>query len=229
MATGAPLRFFDKDNISWGTQLAHGIDINRLPEVSSLSPRPDPRLLNIWADLRVFARAANEATQTGIKMPQAFFTKMTSTVPARLISLRGHYDATSLSELLRLCMMAFLKSVLVQLDGLGAQMRALGDGLRVALEALAGQILTHSCGLEKFFFWALFMSTLTIFEGLHGHDWLRTDLLRSTSGLGLRNWAETRSTLKSFLWIDMLYNKPGKLLVEDLRSFSQSEELKNYC
>lgn len=210
MATGASLRFFDDVPISWDTQLAHGVEIVGLTELIDLFTRPDPRLLNIWADLRFFCREANEATKTGVKMSAAFFNRMTSTVPRRLFALGGEYEATSLSELLRLSMLAFTKSVLVQIKGLGERLTVLADGLRNVLQAQAAQATTRSHDLERLHLWVLFISALAIFENLQDHEWLRAALLHSISSLGLEAWPETRSTLKGFLWIDMLYNQPGK-------------------
>ena len=225
MATGASLQFFDDVSISWETQLAHGVEIVGLTELIDLFPRPDPRLLNIWADLRFFCREANEATKTGVKMSAAFFNRMTSTVPRRLFALGGEYEETSLSELLRLSMLAFTKSVLVQIKGLGERLTMLANGLRNALQAQAAQATARPRDLEKVHLWILFISALSIFENLQDNEWLRDALLQSLSALGLQAWPEIRSILKGLLWIDMLYNKPGKQLFELWLDVKESMQL----
>ncbi|KAH6900766.1 hypothetical protein B0T10DRAFT_36862 [Thelonectria olida] len=207
LSTGQNLNFL-QENISWDPQVAHGIDVTRLSELRMLNPPPDPRLLNIWADLRVFTRAANEATKTGVKMPPDFFSRVSSSVPFRLLALQ--FDPTSLPELLRLCMLAYMKSVLIQIDGLGPQIKHLADCLKGAL--LAHQ-LPPAPEFAKFFLWAFLVSTLSIFENLD-QDWLRVAMVETAKSLSCRTWAETRVILKEFLWIDMIHNQRGKQIFD---------------
>lgn len=201
----------DKD-FSWDPQVAHGVDASRLPELSMLNPQPDPRLLNVWADLRVFTKAANDATATGVKLPQDFFIKVGSSVPSRLLALQ--FAPTSLPELLRLCMLASMKSILIQIDGLGPRLRHLADGLR---DALAAQQFPPEPEFAKLMLWALFVSTVAIFESCD-QDWLRFAVAQIVASLGCSTWVDTRAILKEFLWIDMVYEKPGKKLFDQLLS-----------
>ncbi|KAK7433157.1 hypothetical protein QQZ08_000088 [Neonectria magnoliae] len=207
IATGCDLRFV-QDDVSWGPQIARGISVTRLTELSMIQPRPDPRLLNIWVDLRVFSNSANEATRTGVKMSEAFFSRLNTSVPPRLIGLR--FDPTSLSELLRLCMLAFMKSLLVNINGLGPKLTFIANGLK---DAILAQQFPPAPEQAKFLLWALFVSSISIFEN-YEQEWLRAAMVQTASVLSLRTWAETRMVLKSFLWIDMVYNRPGKLLFE---------------
>lgn len=207
LATGSNLRFMN-ENISWNPQIAHGVSVSKLPELSMIDPRPDPRLLNIWADLRVFSRVANEATKTGVKMSEALFSRLNTSVPSRLVALQ--FDPTSMSELLRLCMMAFMKSLLIQIDGLGPKMTFLAKGLQ---NAILAQEFPPAPEQARVLLWVLFISSLSIFEK-SDQDWLKVALVQTVSALGLQTWAETRIVLKSFLWVDLVYNQLGKRLFE---------------
>ncbi|KAI5467777.1 hypothetical protein BGZ63DRAFT_35931 [Mariannaea sp. PMI_226] len=207
IATGSNLQITRKD-ISWGPQVARGTNANKLYELGMIEPRPDPRLLNIWADLQVLTRAANEATRTGVKIPQGFFSLVSSTVPPRLLALKS--DPSSLAELLRLCMLAYMKSVLIQIDGLGPQMKYLRGSLKYAL---LSQQFPPVPAFAEFLLWALFVSALSIFENLD-EAWLRTALIQTVSLLELGSWTEIRTALKKFLWVDMLYDGPGKRLFD---------------
>ena len=211
MTFGSDLRFLRDGDSSWGPQLARGVDVTRLPELSMIQPRPDPRLLNIWADLRVFSREANEATKTGIMMPQEFFVKLKLSVPSRLVGLKEEFDPTSFPELLRLCMLAFMKGVFVQIPGYGPRMIYLVNGLENALRAQLIRIsIPGSPSMGKLLFWALYVSAMSIFEDLDRNEWLWMALKRTMSALDLRSWAMTRTLLKRFLWIDMMYDPLGK-------------------
>lgn len=175
-----------------------------------IHPEPDLKLLNIWADLREFARAANLATQTGRRMSPTFFSQFTGSVPHRLISLR--FDPLSCPELLRLCMLAFTKGVLVQVEGLGKFLTYLASGLKdtlVAHRQLPGD------EFAKFLLWALFITTLSVYEQFNRH-WLHEMLMEVVQLLHLRTWTETRAVLKSFLWIDIVFDKPAERLFDEL-------------
>lgn len=172
-------------------------------------PRPDPRLLNIWADLRVFSQKANEATVSGVKMSQDFFARLSAGVPPRLIELQGEYDPGSPSELLRLCMLAYMKCLLMQVRGFGHRLKSLAEVLKnVLLEQPTP--LRSSPELVKFLLWAYFISAISIFEHLDDHEWLRSALTAALASLHLSTWQETRKVLKGYLWVDVVYNDLGK-------------------
>ncbi|KAH7161360.1 hypothetical protein EDB81DRAFT_784556 [Dactylonectria macrodidyma] len=207
MSTGCGLKF-PQENISWSPQVAQGVLATKLPELSMIDPRPDPRLLHIWADLRVFSRAANEASVTGVKMSGAFFSRLNTSVPSRLIALR--FDPASVPELLRLCMLAYMKSLLIQIDGLGPRMTHLVDGLTTALQA---QQIPPAPEQARLLLWTLFIAKLSIFED-SDQDWLQEAMVQTVVSLDLRTWQQTRVVLKSFLWVDLVYNQPGKRLFD---------------
>jgi hypothetical protein len=215
MTFGTGLRYLRNGEPSWGPQLARGVDVIRLPELSMIQPRPDPRLLNIWADLRVFSREANEATKTGIMMPQEIFINLKLSCPSRLDDLKDEFDPTSFPELLRLCMLAFMKGMFVQIPGYGSRMIYLLNGLENVLKAQTVHISTPgSPSTGKLLFWALFMSAISIFEDLDRNEWLWMALRRTMTSLGLRSWPMTRTLLKRFLWIDVLHDPLGKHLYD---------------
>ncbi|TGJ84806.1 hypothetical protein E0Z10_g3966 [Xylaria hypoxylon] len=208
LATGGETRFF-KDDISWAPRIASRQAACRHPELGMIQPEPDSRLLNIWADLREFARAANLATQTGRRMSSAFFSQFTGSVPYRLIALR--FDPLSCSELLRLCMLAFTKGVLVRIEGLGNFLTYLAHGLKDTLVAHR-QLPSYEFG--KLLLWALFVTAVSVYEHFDRH-WIHEMLGELVQLLHLRTWTETRAVLKSFLWIDLVFDKPAERLFND--------------
>ena len=142
-------------------------------------------------------------------MAPYFFSQLTTSVPHRLVSLQ--FDPTSLHELLRLCMLAYMKSVLIQIEGIGKKMTFLADRLKTAL--LAQQYPPHPEEAELLL-WALFIAGLSIFEDFD-RDWLRAAMGQAVLSLRLRTWAEARVVVKRFLWIDIVYEQPGKRLFEE--------------
>ncbi|CAM1508640.1 Fc.00g054880.m01.CDS01 [Cosmosporella sp. VM-42] len=207
MRTGSKMRFV-RENISWGPQVALGKPLNSYPELRVFSPELDTRLLNIWSDLQDFSKAANKALETKVKMPAAHFSPLCTTVPQRLVSLK--FDPTSLQELLRLSMLAYIKNLLIQIEGLGKELTVLANGLKTALLA---QHFPPAFGTAEILLWSLTIASLAVFESLD-QDWLRMALVKTCSSLSLQTWTETRIILKRFLWLDMVYDKKGKRLME---------------
>ena len=213
MGTGSKIRLVPSA-VSWNPQLAHDRSATVFPELSMVLPRPDPRLLHIWADLREFSRVANDATNSGATISAVVFSRLSTSVPNRLVNLT--FDPTSLPELLRLCMLSYAKSLLIRLPGLGKKMTFLSERLEMALRA---QLSMAKPEQSMLLLWALFITTLSIFEGLDA-GWLRTGLAQTLSSLSLRTWAEIRGVVKGFLWMDRLHDHPAEQLVAQLHKRS---------
>jgi hypothetical protein len=208
MGTGSKLRFFREGDISWSPNIAHGTAAGKFPELSMIDPRPDPLLTNIWADMREFSRAANEATYTNIKMHPRFFARLSTSAPYRIINLE--YDPTSIHELLRLSMLAYMKGILIQIEGIGKKMTYLTKGLELAILARDYPPDSKQAG---FILWTLFMAGLSIFEDFD-QFWLHAAILQTLSVLSIRTWEELRTVLKCFLWIDCIFDSRGKMMFE---------------
>ncbi|KAK3290840.1 uncharacterized protein B0H64DRAFT_427390 [Chaetomium fimeti] len=151
MGLGHDLRFTADDDISWSPQIARGQSAGRFPELDAAVPRhmrPDPRLLNVWADLREFSRLVNDASERRTKIHVQVMFRLRTSVPHRLLKLRLGGEGVGvlsrggvrvaggvprspvfLHELLRLAMMAYAKMLLIKLHGIGKKMVVLVDGL----------------------------------------------------------------------------------------------------
>ncbi|EAW17781.1 uncharacterized protein NFIA_077140 [Aspergillus fischeri NRRL 181] len=203
--TGSKLRFVE--DISWGPHLAHGRLATRFPELKMVSPRPDTRLLNVWADIREFSTLANKATTTGVKLAVTSFLQFSRSAPYRLLSLQC---AHPFHELLRLSMLAFLKPLLIQIPGIGRQMTYLAEKLKASLLEQTSPPLVEQASL---LLWSLFVTCLSIFEE-QDQEWLRALVVQTVHTLGLRTWADTRAVLKSFLWVDLMLDQAGERVFE---------------
>jgi hypothetical protein len=245
MGLGTELRFTRDDDLSWSPQIAQSRDATRFPELDptfQMYVRPDPRLLNVWADLRAFSKLVNDATARRSKVSAEIAMRLATSVPHRLerlgreaearvstahqyrhVPVTSVHDSLSLHELLRLCMLAYAKMLLMKLPGIGRKMTFLADGLRNVLTAWHADLeLRQACGdvsgdvmgVWKLVLWGAFVAGVSIFEDFD-EEWLRELLVQGLSVLGLRSWAEAREELKGFLWIDVVFDQPGK------RSFHQ--------
>jgi hypothetical protein len=205
MGLGQGLRFFRDTDISWSPQIAQGRSATRFPELTSAFPlqqRPDPRLLNVWADLREFSKLVNDAAAAGTKVSAEIAAQLATSVPHRLLRLQIGPDQAHvlLYELFRWCMLAYTKMLLIKLPGIGRKMTRLADGLRAVLTSAKADP-----SLSRLRLWGAFVAGVSIFDG-SDKEWLVDILVQSLSELGLQTWSETKEVLKGFLWIDLVFD-----------------------
>ncbi|KAK4141450.1 uncharacterized protein C8A04DRAFT_30948 [Dichotomopilus funicola] len=233
MAFGQPLRFLRASDISWSPQFAEGRSASQFPELQAVMQRygrPDPRLLNVWADLRALTKAINGVTSCGGGISADTANQLAQSLPQRLIQLGlenevkgGHPSSrVSLHELLRLGMMAYAKTLLVKMPGIGKKMTHLVDGLRTVLATWHAEVSIHlawehgaPAEVRKLVLWVVAVSAVSIFEGLD-EGWIVGLMRELLSALGLRTWFEVHGVLESFLWIDSVFDVPGKALISSL-------------
>lgn len=209
MGLGTPPRF--KQAVSWSAQIADYNLARRFPELQDImDPRLDPRLLNIWADVRELTRMANSAATTKAFVTESQFHYISTSLPYRLLHLE--FESGSPSEVLRLCLLAYTKSLLIQTKGLGKNMTHLSTQLTCSIRAWVPRARGSPVLL-----WVLFMSSISIFEDMPTDpDWLRSSLVQEIAWHRQRSWSETLSVLSNFLWVHAIHDRPGEALFTEL-------------
>jgi hypothetical protein len=165
--------------------------------------------MNIWADLREFSRVANQATRSGTKMSTGFFCRLADTVPWRLTALR--FDPASVSEMLRLCMLAYTRSMLTQIPGVGRHLSYLHQTLKPALIAHARRAMAMGPEAARFLLWAVFVAAMTVFQDFD-RDWVRELAVVSAGNSGVVDWGAARAVFGGFLWTDLVHHREGEQL-----------------
>ncbi|KAK4234744.1 hypothetical protein C8A03DRAFT_46987 [Achaetomium macrosporum] len=173
MGLGTDLRFFRDEDISWSPQIARSRTATRFRQLRQAvqgHPQPDPRLLNVWADLCEFSKLVNEATARGAKVTSELSSCLATSVLHRLLRLRCSSDEApaSLHELLRLCMLTYAKILFVKLCGLGRKMTAFAGGLETVLSAWHSSLRASGAkgqmGLLELVLCASVVASVSIFE-----------------------------------------------------------------
>ncbi|KAI3582905.1 hypothetical protein IWW34DRAFT_687256 [Fusarium oxysporum f. sp. albedinis] len=185
-------------NIQSWDSLVPKSSIYLAPESTFLDSRnltTDRRLLSIWADLQHYSRLASESAP----IPPELFLSISTTLPNRLLHLS--YNARSACELLRLCMLVYIKSILFSLPGVGKRMSYLSTNLEMALQTFVPCRREHS----TFLLWALLIAGGCIFEDF-GRTWHRQAIRETCDVLGVSGWIQCREMLSSVLWIGDLHN-----------------------
>ena len=220
MGLGQPLRFSRDEDISWSPQIATGRPAARFTELSAalaLHSRPDPRLLNVWADLREFSARVNDTVARGAKVPMDIASRLATSVPHQLLRLRvdeglvgeGAACGGLLHELLRLCMLAYAKTLLIKLPGIGRKMVVLVEGLRgsltawhcdLRLRAVGGGVSGEDVleGARRLLLWAVFVASVAIFEE-SDEDWLHDILVTDRHGAWITGLGRGEGGVKGVL------------------------------
>jgi hypothetical protein len=141
-------------------------------------------------------------------MQPGLFYRLSTSVLYRLLQLQ--YDQRSPSELLRLGMLAYTKTLIIRLPGLGKRMTFIAGQLEAELEPVPSMAEG-----SPFLFWALNISALSIFEDTI-RDWFRQHFVSTAAALHLHTWSEAKAVLKRFLWVDMLHDQPASLIFQTL-------------
>ncbi|CAH0027301.1 unnamed protein product [Clonostachys rhizophaga] len=203
LATGEQSRFFRE--VPWVPHIAAD-GATRCPELRHVCPDLDSRIQTIWADLREFSKAANDATRTNVKMTPGFFSRLSQSVPYRLLALE--FDVASNSELLRLCMLAYVKYLLTPIKGFGRHLFYLAKRIKASL--LAHQLVPGK-GADGLIVWALFVVANSVYEDFD-REWMQDMMGQAVSNLGLHTWEEIVPVLERYLWIRVTFEGPAKAL-----------------
>ena len=170
------------------------------------------------------------------RVPIGLFSKVGSSIPYRLVQLE--FPPASLEEVLRLSMLAYAKTLVMRLKGFLTRLDSLANKLRPALEAqlLARRLAAggdhrdddgneqeEEKNADRILLWALFTVTVSLCEDNIGRDnddddetqnWCRSCLMQILKILNLRTWTEIKATLKQFLWVDLLHDRPARVVFE---------------
>lgn len=204
MSTGCKPLFFST-GISWKSYLGPSNHVPHHTDLHDIITTPDPRLVNIWVDMKEFCKAANIAFITGHKLDPELFQEVMTSIQYRLLHLGYDHAAgrdDALHEALRLSMLAFASTVFLKIQGLVLHFDILGARLKAAILALERP--KDKAGREMML-WILVMTGISTFHGVDD-DWL-TDYFAGKDPLP---WKEARDVLKGRLWIDCLHDNPGE-------------------
>lgn len=210
LSLGGRLRFFRND-VPSSPQLATGSSARRYPEFAAIKPQLHPGLLNIWADMRTFAAAANKSATSNGRMTSGLLSKLIETVPPRLLAL--DFDPTSTAELLRLCMLVILKSILMPSPGFGKLLGFIASRLKTNLLARDDR---PSPELGPLLLWALFVTALSVFEDFD-REWIRAMIVQTAKTLtkSYRCWADFKTLLSGHIWLDAIFDRPAEQLYDE--------------
>ena len=124
--------------------------------------------------------------------------------------LQKRPQKNSIDEALRLGLLAFSSNIFLQWQDVGmyhSRFPPIYTKFVLSLDGVSSQMLL----------WLLMIGAISIF--LEPHETrLKQGLQANLKLNGVKSWTEMRQILKSFLWIDLLHDKPGKDMFDALVS-----------
>ncbi len=177
-------------------------------------------LLGAWDFMVGFCATINSAIVAGDRLPEEILLDSMASVMYRLIAMS--FERASPDEVIRLALLAFCAHIFLRWNHLKPPNLHVSVAYR---DSLAGLSSLHTSG-SRIVPWLLMVGAMSIFEDYDG-PWLRPWLRMSIDMNGVDSWTEMREILKSFLWIDLLHDMPGKDLFDSARSSSQKTSTMN--
>ncbi|KAL1860409.1 hypothetical protein VTK73DRAFT_7355 [Phialemonium thermophilum] len=217
LCTGQKPLFF-ADRIPWDSYIATH------PPIANFDPPPPPdgvanvtrflesldwRLVNVWRDLYHFSQLGNLAAQTGRRLQHDAFHEMMASIHYRLLHLS--LDDSPAQEAVRLGMLAFAATVFLQWVGMRLRFHCLGDTLERALRRLRDEVQDAPPWLVV---WLIISGHIVVIQEAEG-TWMHELLSETLGRLGPPSWDQARDMLRGIMWIDLLYDTPGRAIFEE--------------
>jgi hypothetical protein len=175
----------------------------------------DRELAVIWAATRRFCGLVNRAAKSKHKLSERTLLQAMTSIMYRL--LHKSSAAHSCDETIRLALLAFCAQSFLQLPNLQIQDTFLPGAYR---ECLVSGLIPEN-GSPQLLLWLQMVGAVTVF-GTADHAWLKPLLQSSCEKCGVDSWSELADVMNSFIWIGLVFDKPGQAIFSSLIS-SQSE------
>lgn len=170
----------------------------------------DDDLATAWGVVQRFCCMINLAAEANHKFPQADLLHTMASVMYRLLYM--HFEHGSLDEVIRIGLLAFSSSIFLQWQDVRPSYSHLPNAYRGCLAGLKGMEGVAPPPL----LWLLFIGAISVFSEPEDHAWLKLWLQREIGSSGVQSWGGMRQILKSFLWIDLVHDKPGQKVFDSV-------------
>ena len=155
-----------------------------------------------------FCTVINFAVNSELRISTETFLDTMTSVVYRLLDM--HFEIGSRDEAIRLGLLAFLCGVFLQWKHLGMSYAHFTSKLRSCLSGMASE-----CMSSELMVWLLMVGAVSVLDEID-EPWLKP-LLRVNIGLcAIDQWSEMQRLLKDFMWIGLVYDKPGKRVFDSI-------------
>lgn len=124
------------------------------------------------------------------------------------------FEADSFEETLRLGLLAFSSNVFLMWQSIKLPYHYFPASFRDCLVNINALDAVRS---SRLLLWLLMVGSITIFTEADDDAWLKPWLRLHMDDCKVRSWDQLQDVLRSFLWIDMLHDTPGRAVFESLQ------------
>lgn len=168
----------------------------------------DASLSQIWSVLAEFVCVIRHARKSGQLVSTMTFLELVASVMYRLVRLR--FEVGSFDETIRLGMLCFMCSSCIHWRSLGLSYTY----LRAAFQETLSR--PRKCEIPpRLLVWLLVVGAISAFEAIDDR-WLEPLLLTNIEACKIDSWGDMQRLLDSFLWIDFVHDRDGKLLYDSI-------------
>ncbi|KAI0133568.1 hypothetical protein BJ170DRAFT_606697, partial [Xylariales sp. AK1849] len=169
----------------------------------------DVRLRYVWNDLSKFVQTANIVTQCKFSVDKELYQELMLSMHYRLVTLR--FDTGDVNETIRLALLAFSSILFLRWYGIKTRYEYLAQRLRCVLSMTRHSLITMPAQLVL---WLYIIGSTSVFDE-NERVYFQPALAEVLQDMKLKSWDEVRLSLKSVLWVSVLYDIPAKEVVED--------------
>lgn len=167
-------------------------------------------LATAWRVMRRFCLLVNLGTQIQrLINPEVIHETMTA-VTYRLLHMG--FAVGSMNESVRLGLLAFSHHVFLQWQDIKLPYRHFPTAYQTCILGLK---LVDGAS-SQLMLWLLMTGALSLFD-ISDDAWLRESLREHADRCQVKTWKEMQEILKSFMWIELLDERPGKQIYDVLR------------
>jgi hypothetical protein len=175
----------------------------------SLLSGVDESLLEAWRVMKRFCSIVNLAVETQGMLPRGLLHDTMTSVMYRLLHLS--FDRSSFNEAVRLSLLGLTHHIFLQWQYLGLPYVCFPSVYQKCL--LDPQLADQTS--SQIMLWFLMVGAVSAFTTTD-HPWLKNCLREHIDLCQVKSWNEMRGILKSFMWIGLLHDKPGKDIFDSI-------------
>jgi hypothetical protein len=205
---------FAHDNIPWPLMLTSNVPAVSNKDTTSktsegdkntLSSKLDPCLAVIWAAMSEFCDLINAAAENGeAKITEDAFLHSMGSIMYRLVF--QHFELGSLNEAFRLGLLTFASPIFLHWNRVELPDPRFTSAFRTALAGL--ELADHNVESPEYL-WLLMVAAVSMSHEPDHVVWLRPRIQIHSDLGGVFTWDAMRDLLSSFLWVGLIYDKPG--------------------
>lgn len=172
----------------------------------------DVELAEAWRVMREFCLLINFASESNHRIATETFLDTMASVIYRLLDMT-HFKLGSTDEAIRLGLLAFSSSVFLQWKQLGMSYDHLAATYRNCLAELRCSNIP-----PQLLLWLLMVGAVSIL-GEADDMWLKPWLRVTIDLCKVESWTGMQDLLKSFMWIGLVLDKPGKEVYDSIEVY----------